>query len=185
MVDAPQNATEETEHAPGIKSRGSKPAKEQAEVVLIAGLHHARGVASGRHGLLDETGEEIDSGGWCGRIGIGHRLMRRGQSAAGQFVEAHRNSLAQVHRGLARVGGDFDEHVAVRQIVAGEAVFLGAENQGDAAAAVELLRQGRGRVWQEDDRLFWFAVRECAGARNEGTGCNCQGQSLRLLCVLE
>ncbi len=62
MVDAPQNATEETEHAPGVESRGSKPAKEQAEIAAIGGLHGARRIASGRHGLLDETGQEIERG---------------------------------------------------------------------------------------------------------------------------
>ena len=52
----------------------------------------------------------------------------------GQLVEADRDGLAQVHRGLPRVGRNLDQQVAKRKIFAGEAVLLRPENQRDASS---------------------------------------------------
>ncbi len=60
--------------------------------------------------------------------------MRGGlRGARSQLVEADGDGLAEVHGGLARVGGNFNEHVAAGKVFAGEAVFFRAEDQGDAA----------------------------------------------------
>lgn len=68
----------------------------------------------------------IGGGGVC--VGRG-----AGSGVGGDFVEENGSGLAEVHGGLARIGGDFDKHVAGGEVVAGEAVLFRAEDDGDAA----------------------------------------------------
>ena len=55
-----------------------------------------------------------------------------------QLIQAHGNGLAQVHRGLARIGGNLHQHVAESEILAGESALLRSEDKRHAAAAGEL-----------------------------------------------
>ena len=88
--------------------------------------------------------------------------------AGGEFVEADGSGLAEVHGGLARVGGDFDEVMAEGEVFSGEAVFFGAEDDGDSSVVVEFAGDDGSELIEADDGLFRFAVGECAGAENEG-----------------
>ena len=123
-----------------------EPAQEQAQVVAVCGLHRGRGVVGGDHCFFDDAGEKLEVGGACGE-GLLVGLISRGFSCRldegacggnmrdGQLVEANGDGLAQIHGGLAGIGGDFDEQVAEGKVFAGEAVLFRAEDEGDAAAA--------------------------------------------------
>jgi len=52
-------------------------------------------------------------------------------SIAGQFVEAQRHGLAEVHRKISVHRGDAHQPVAVAEILIREAKFLAAEQQRD------------------------------------------------------
>ncbi len=90
---------------------------------------------------------------------------------AGEFVEADGGRLAEIHRWLARVGGDFDEYVTVRQVVAGKAVFFGADDEGDATAAIELVCEDGSERGERKNRLLGFAMSERAGTGHKGAAC--------------
>jgi len=103
----------------------------------------------------------------------------------GQLVEADGNGLAQVHGGLAVVGGDFNKELAPGEIFAGETVFFRAEDEGNLAAARELrCNQGRERG-KRDDRLLGFAMGEGSGADDECAFGHGFGQALRAAGDLE
>ena len=56
----------------------------------------------------------------------------------GSFIKADGDRLAEIHRGLLRIGGNDSEQMAMREISLREPALLRAEDQSDAAAAGEL-----------------------------------------------
>ena len=107
---------------------------------------------------------------------FGAERLLRVEGAGGEFVEADGDGLAEVHGGLAGVGGDGDEDVAPGEVFAGEAVLFRTEDEGDAAAPAEFAGDERGEVREGDDRLLGLAVGERAGAENESGGGEGLGQ---------
>ena len=102
-----------------------------------------------------------------------------------EFIEGHRHRLAEIHRRLARVGRDFDEHMAEGQIVAREAMLLGAEDQRYSAPAIKLGHEYRGHVWQGENWLLGLAVGERAGAGDECSFGYRFGEGFRALRILK
>ena len=92
----------------------------------------------------------------------------RGIQAGSKFVKADGDGLTEVHGGLAGLGGDDEEAVAESEMGAGEAVLLGAEDEGDAMGASQLGADERGELGQQNDGLFGPAVLEGCGAEGEG-----------------
>jgi len=89
--------------------------------------------------------------------------------ANGDFIEADCCGLPQIHGGLAGVGGNFDEMVAEGEVFAGEAVFLGAKDEGDPGRRLlEFVHDVRSQLIEPDHGLLWLAVGECASAKDEG-----------------
>jgi hypothetical protein len=107
------------------------------------------------------------------------------RKARGQFVEADGDSLAEVHGRLAWVGGDGEDAVAKGEVVAGEAVLLRTEDEGDAGAVGAFTLQERSEIRKRNDRLLRLAGFKRAGAEYEG--CRGYGFSKRAThcCVLE
>lgn len=176
--EAAEDAAEEAECAALIGWREVKSAEHEAEVVLVGGLHVFGRVVRREHDLLDEVGEDIEIAGGgagirnCGgsRIGASFMLAR----ADSELVEADGGGLTEVHGRLAGVGGDFNEVMAVGEVFAGEAVFLGAEDEGNLAGGMVEFGGDDGRELIEgDDGLLGFAVGECAGAKDEGAVADC------------
>lgn len=103
---------------------------------MVSLLHGARGIARGNHSLLNKIGETVELGGGDGlrrRIaGCGGRGGATGRGP-GEVVKADGDGLAEIHGWLARVGGDFDQHVAEGEVVASQAVLFRAEDEGNAA----------------------------------------------------
>ena len=87
------------------------------------------------------------------------------------LVEADGDGLAEVHRGLVSVGGDFDHGVAKGQIVAREAMLFRAEDDGDASRGSQLLIDECGQMRQGEDGLFGLAGGAGAGSENQGGLC--------------
>ncbi len=175
-AESPEDAAEEAKGAAEVGGVEAEAAEQQAEVVAVGLPHGAGRVSGGGHGFFNQAGEEVEI---LGRGGGGDRAefrlrfgggFRRGKGAGGEFVEADGDGLAEVHGGLAGVGGDGDENVAVREVFAGEAVLFRTEDKDDAAAAVEFARHKRGQVGEGDDRLLGLAVGKRAGADYQG-GC--------------
>ncbi len=177
-MQAPEDAPEEAEDAACVEGGEGELAKEHAEIVAIGGLHGGGGVVRGEHGFFNEGGEAIEvavvGGGRFGWIGGG--LLEEGvlRAEAGELVEADGGGLAQIHGGLARVGGDFDEYIAVGKIVAGEAVFLRAEDESGAVGGGEFPGKERGEIGQGNDGLARLSMGDGARTRYERTG----GESL-------
>ena len=90
------------------------------------------------------------------------------ECARGKLVEADGYGLAQVHGGLAGIGGDFDEQMTEGQVFSREAVLFRAEDEGDAATAGELLQHEIGQIGKGYHWLFGLAVGEGSGAEHEG-----------------
>lgn len=112
--------------------------------------------------------------------------MRGGlRGARSQLVEADGDGLAEVHGGLARVGGNLNEHVAPGKIFAGEAVFFRAEDQGDGRAVGAPAFNEASEIGKRNHRLLGFAVGEGSGADDKGTVCNGLSEGACLYCVLE
>ena len=107
-----------------------------------------------------------------------------GQSR-GEFIETDGDGLAEIHRRLARVGRDGKETVAKGEIVAREAMFFGAEDEGDAPAAGKLVANDGSERWELDDRLLGPAGFECAGSEDKGCGGQCFSQCAPHFCALE
>jgi len=189
MIQAVKNTTEETHHAPCVQTRRIQAAQHHAQVMSVGSLHDLRGIAGRRHGYVNKPREpvEVPGGGsrFTGIILTPHPYRffprnRRGSEIArvcliesrtgAQFIQAYRDRLPEVHRGLERVGGDFGQHVTVREVVAREAVLFRAEDQRGPAHCPQTGRQDGSRVGQKKHRLGRFAVRTCARSYNEHAG---------------
>lgn len=59
-MQAEDDASKEAEHAARIERGWSQPPEKQPNIMAIGGLHRARRVVGGRHGLLNETGEAVE-----------------------------------------------------------------------------------------------------------------------------
>jgi hypothetical protein len=173
----PKGAAEEAEDAAGVAFGEGEAAQEKPEIVAVGGAHLRRGVTSGLHGLLHDAGKKVEGRGSDGRVyGARRGLMgwRFGcklievKWLSGQFVEADSDCLAQVHGWLLGGGGDFDEQMAAGEVFAGEAALFRAEDQGDAAAAVDFTAEGGAKLGKRDDWLFGLAMGEGSSAGDEG-----------------
>lgn len=109
----------------------------------------------------------------------------REEDTGGELVETDGHSLAEVHRGLRRVGWNFNEYVAIGKVFAGEAVFFWTKEDGDPATASDFLLNQRRQGRQRDDRLLGLAVGKSPGAEHECAGRDCFGERLRFFGVLE
>lgn len=69
----------------------------------------------------------------CLRSGFADRCVRS------QFVQAHCDCLSKIHRGLSRVRGNLDEHVAIGEVFARQAVFFRPEDERNSAAACQFI----------------------------------------------
>ena len=69
---------------------------------------------------------------------------------------------------MAGVGGNFNEKMAVREVVAGEAMFLRSEDNRNLIAAAQLGMDTGSEVGQREDGLFRFAAGGGSGADDEG-----------------
>ena len=96
-----------------------------------------------------------------------------GPRSPGEFVEADGDGLAQIHGGLSRLGGDFDEDVAVRQIFACKTVLFRAEYEGNATAVGQFALDDGGQIGQCDDRLLGLAIGQSSGADDKRAIGNC------------
>ena len=171
VLEAAKDAAKEAEGAALVGGGEVEAAEHEAEVVLVGGLHVRGRVVGGEHDLLDEIGEGVEvAGGWAWRGWAGHMGVFGGETGAnGDLVEADSGGLAEVHGGLAGIGGDFDEVMAEGELFAGEAVFFGAEDEGYLARRViEFAGEERGELIELRDGLLRFAVGESAGAEDEG-----------------
>lgn len=61
--EAPKDAAEEAQDAAGVFSTGSETAQQEAQIVLVGGLHRTRRIFCGEHGLFNDGGEEFEAGG--------------------------------------------------------------------------------------------------------------------------
>ncbi len=124
-------------------------AQKQPKIVPVGRIHDARGVARRRHGLPNHLSQPVKCtrrSMWSLRDGLFEHwpgLALFFGCDTGQFVEADRNGLTKVHRGLARVRGDLHEQIAVRQIFACKTVLLRSKDNCKTAAAVEILCDDR------------------------------------------
>ena len=139
--------------------------------MAIGRLHGTRRIARCGHRFFDEIGEAIQAlrlrAQWCP---CSHCVSRGG--AARQFVEADSDGLPKVHRRLVNVGGNLHQHVAERQVVAGQAMFFRAKDQGDTAIVGQLPLEERTQAWKRDDRLLWLPIGECASSDNKSATCD-------------
>lgn len=67
--------------------------------------------------------------------------------------------------------------VAPGEVFAGEAVFFGAEDDGDGCVVFKFAGDEGCKLIEADDGLFGFAVGECAGTEHEGGIANGFGES--------
>ena len=138
--DLPEDAAEEPEDSAQVALREREAAQEQVKVAAVGLLHGLGGIARGNHSLLNKIGETVELGGGDGGV-CGFQSLRIEARAArtdgcggpNELVKADGDGLAEVHGGLAWVGGDFYQHVAEGEVVAGQAVFFRAEDEGNAA----------------------------------------------------
>ena len=104
--EPPENSPKDSENAPGVALRGSKPAQEQAEIVAIGLAHPGRRVIGGNHGFFNDACEQIEAGG-CGAWSITfmggllclQRTLLLREGVARQFVEADRDRLPRFIEG--------------------------------------------------------------------------------------
>jgi len=180
-LQAAQDAAEEAQSTALVGGGEVEAAEHEAQVVFIGSLHVSRRVVGGEHDLLNETGEDVEiAGGGTRSIGRGWPTwgFSRGAGADGEFIETDRGGLAEVHGGLAGVGGDLDEVVTEREVFAGEAVFFGAEDEGDSAGRlIEFAGDDGGELVEENNGLFSFAMSQRAGAEDERAVANGLGKS--------
>ncbi len=180
-VQPPENAAKEAENPARILSGESQPTQHYAQIVAIGGLHRMRRVGGGAHDLFDDTGQKIEAGG--GGSGIaGGRLLPRGlrlRGAGGKLIQTDGDGLAQIHRGLAGIGGNLNQDVAMGEILAGESVFFRAEDEGYASTAAQLLGDERSQRGKRNDRLLWLTVCEGSSACDQSTAGDGLGQIRR------
>jgi len=92
------------------------------------------------------------------------------RKSRGQLVETNSDRLAEVHRGLAGIGGYGEKAMAVGEVVAGEPVLLRAEDEGHAASPGEFVADDRRERGEFNDWLLGLAGFERAGAEDECCG---------------
>jgi hypothetical protein len=97
----------------------------------------------------------------------GTRFRGNKLGLANKFVEADGDSLREVHGGLAGMGGDFDEVMAERKILAREAALFRTEDESDAAAASESGENDGSESGKRYDGLLGLAASEGCGAEDE------------------
>lgn len=169
MLQPPEDAAEEAQDAAGVALCEIQTSEQEMQVAPVGFAHDGRRVIGGEHGGFDNFGQEIEVGGSGRRF---RRLAGGGLRIStivpcGDFIQADGNGLAQIHGGLAGIGGDFDEQMAMGEVVGGEATLFRAEDERDAAAAFELTVDRRGEMGQRDDLLLGFAAGEGCGADHE------------------
>jgi len=81
--------------------------------------------------------------------------------------------------------GDLDEQVTTGQVIAGEAMLFGSEEEGDAAAVFEFVADERREFRELNDALLRFAMREGAGTEHERALANRFSEALRAAGVLK
>ena len=212
MIQAPQNAAKESEDAARIATRQGQPAQQEMEIVPVCPLHGRRRIVGREHCFFDDAGEEIDvaSGGWMvvgsgwfpgpqkrgittprtktcpwGPRMCGTPFLGRARNARAEFVKAHGDGLAEVHRRLLRVSRNDGEDVAAREIFLCEAPLFRAEDEAYAAAASELFLDERRQFRQRNDRLLGLAMLERAGANDQRAVGYRIREALRAFGVLE
>jgi len=189
VADAPEDAAKEAEGAAHVVTREGHTAQREAQVVLVGGAHRGWRIAGGGHGFFDQAGEPVEilhDRMRVGRVGgrkaggsIGGQnviVAGEGRDAGGQLIEADGDRLAEVHRRLQGAGGDGNQLVAPGEILAREAVFFRAEDEGDAACAGQLLCNDGSERGQGDDRLLGLAAVDRAGAEHERRCCDGLGK---------
>jgi hypothetical protein len=67
--EAVQYTAEEAEDAAGIAPGKREAAQEEAQVLPICALHGSRGVAGGEHHFFNDSGEQVEIGGWRSESG--------------------------------------------------------------------------------------------------------------------
>jgi len=83
------------------------------------------------------------------------------------------------------IGRDLYKHVAVGKILAGQPVFFWSEDDRDLSAAMELpLDEGREFV-ETHNRLFCFAMGQCACSKDKRAIAQCVGEGCGLLRIGE
>jgi hypothetical protein len=177
-AEAIKNAAKEAKDAARVGLGEREAAKQEAQIVAVGLAHGGRRVARGERDLVDDLSEAFEVGGGCGRRALrwlvgcaggwfGLRGFRRGE-ARGQLIKADSDGLAEVHGGLAGMRGNLNQGVTEREIGAREAALFSAEDEGDAAAAVQFFLDERSERGQRHDGLLWFAAGERGGAEDEG-----------------
>ena len=208
MPETPQNTPEEPQNSPRVAPLELEPAQQQVQIMRIRLLHRRGGVVCSLHGFCDDLGEQIEIA--CGN-GSGALTALRWRSCVicsafpgprmrgtggtkidglwsepcRQFVQTHGNSLAEIHRGLARIGGNLHEHVAESEIFAGEPALLRPEDQRHAAAAGELGVDKRRQLQKRNHGLLGLAMLERSGANHERAIGHGFGKAFHALRVFE
>ena len=134
-------------------------------------------------GSCVEAGERGDCAG-TRRLGLRACLSRRSiwqNAPRRQLIQAHGNGLAQIHGGLARIGGNLHERVAKSEIFAGEPALLWPEDQRHAAATGKFGADKRRQLRERNHGLLGLAVRAGSRANHQRAIGHGLGKALHVL----
>ena len=157
----PDHPPKESQNAAGIAFRERQPPQQQPQVTLVRAPHFRRGVFGCLHRLIDDSCQKVKGSGGDSlvsraRLNQRRRLSRglaRIESPSGQLVKTDGDRLAKVHGGLMGAGGNFDDHMAAREVVTRETTLFRTKDESGSAAAGDFIvedgserRQGNGRL---------------------------------------
>ena len=191
MLQAPQNSPEEAENAARVAAGEGEPAQQQMQIVAV-GLFAWRRGSSWRPAWFllrprrGDRGRRVEREGRARASGL--RRAEPGScpgctretcggvtgalSRVADLVQADGDGLAEIHGGLAGVGGNLDEEVAESEIVAGEAALSPGRRPGPRG------RRERVRCWTRGASSG--AVRPAAPGRDRrGLRCRRRGCTRR------
>jgi len=192
VLQLPEDAPKDTQNAPRIAAREEEPSQERIQIMAIGVAHDLGCVISGGQCLSDHIREQFKVASGCWRVVAGGSVWLRRMAggriavvACGELIQANCNSLAKVHRRLAGMGRNLDELVTEREVVAGEAALLGAEDESDSASACDLAVNNRHEVRQSHNGLRGLAARAGSGSDDERTRGDCRLKGFRVARGLE
>jgi hypothetical protein len=90
-----------------------------------------------------------------------------GLGIANKFVEAHRDSLAEVHGAMLFAGRDAQEPMTVAEVSIRKPALFGTEEQSDAAAGQMLLHDARG-LFEPANGVLRLATANSGGTDHKG-----------------
>lgn len=176
MIQLPEDLAKHTHPDFGIIIRQVHAAQHAAKLYFCDCIRSGFDIAAGSQNFKPENSKTVKPFG-RGRNGLltGRCFCLFDGGVSCEFIKADRDSLTEIHRQMLLLGGNVQQPVAMAEIVIGEAGFLRAEEQRNAAF-VQMIANNWCSEGKVVDLMLYFPVMERGGSYNERAVRRCFGK---------